>query len=150
MPGKQIKNTCIGVSFHSSRTSTRMHWNSITVITFYSRTPKQRHVWRSPKSHGIIMVCLKSSVINHVVCCLKTIHCIQLNQYETVSYFIQLSQNLTSDCLLISVFYLFLPVFAWCDHRIVLQIKTEQFCDHIIQKLVKTQKLTNNSMSRFA
>ena len=29
-------------------------------------------------------------------------------------YFFQLSQNLTSDCLLIS---LFLPVFAWCDHK---------------------------------
>ena len=36
-----------------------------------------------------------------------------------------------------------LPVFAWCYHNIVLQIKTKQFSDHIMQKLVKTQKSTN-------
>ena len=29
---------------------------------------------------------------------------LQLNEYETVPYFIQLSQNLTCDCLWISVF----------------------------------------------
>ena len=34
---------------------------------------------------------------------------VQLNKYETAPNFIQLSQNLTSDCLLISVF---LPVFT--------------------------------------
>ena len=34
---------------------------------------------------------------------------VQLNEYETAPYFIQLSQNLTSDCLLISVY---LPVFT--------------------------------------
>jgi hypothetical protein len=39
-------------------------------------------------------------------------------------------------------FYLFLPVFAWCDHNIVLQIKTKQFYDNIMQKLVKTGKNT--------
>ena len=49
----------------------------------------------------------------------------QLNEYETAPYFIQLSKNMTSDCLYISVFYLFLPVFAWCDHKIVLQINTQ-------------------------
>ena len=37
---------------------------------------------------------------------------IQLNEYETAPTFFQLSQNLTLDCLLTSVFYLFLPVFA--------------------------------------
>ena len=46
-------------------------------------------------------------------------------------------------------FYLFLPVFAWCDHNIVLQIKTKQFSDHIMQKLVKTQNSTNNPISSF-
>ena len=35
-------------------------------------------------------------------------------------------------------FYLFLPVLAWCDHNIVLKVKTKQFYDHIVQKLVKT------------
>ena len=73
--------------------------------------------------------------------CLK----VQLNEYETAPYFIQLSQNLTSDCLLISVF---LPVFtsicmmwSWnCS-----QIKTKQFYDHIIQKLVKKGKNPQNS-----
>ena len=34
---------------------------------------------------------------------------VQLNEYETAPNFIELSQKLTSDCLLISVF---LPVFA--------------------------------------
>ena len=34
---------------------------------------------------------------------------VQLNKYETVPYFLQLSQNLTMDCLLISVY---LPVFT--------------------------------------
>ena len=66
---------------------------------------------------------------------------VQLNEYETPPYFIQLSQNLMSDCLLICVF---LPVF--------LQIKTKQFYDHIMQKLikqVKTQKSTNYPMSGF-
>ena len=61
---------------------------------------------------------------------------IQLNEYETAPYFIQLSQNLTLDCLLISVF---LPVFAWCDHKIVLFWSAEQFYDDVIQKLVKTK-----------
>ena len=46
---------------------------------------------------------------------------LQLNEYDTAPNFSQLSQNLPSDCLLIS-FVLFLPVFA-CDHKIVLQIK---------------------------
>ena len=67
---------------------------------------------------------------------------LQLNKHETAPYLIQLSHNLTLDCLLISVFYLFLTVFAWCDHKIVLQIKTKQFYDHIMQKLVKTGKYT--------
>ena len=66
-----------------------------------------------------------------------SLHVVQLNKYETAPNLIQLSQNLTSNCLLISVF---LPVFAWCDHNIVLQIKTKQFYDHIMQKLVKTGK----------
>ena len=39
-------------------------------------------------------------------------------------------------------FYLLLPVFAWCDHDIDLQIKTNQFYDHIMQKLVKKGKNT--------
>ena len=46
---------------------------------------------------------------------------LQLNKYETALNFIQLSQNLTLDCLLISVF------FPDHDHKIVLQIKTKQF-----------------------
>ena len=41
-----------------------------------------------------------------------------LNQYETTPYFLQLSQNLTSYCLLI---FVYLPVFAQCGHKIVLQ-----------------------------
>ena len=67
---------------------------------------------------------------------------VHLNKYETAPNFIQLSQNLTSDCLLISMFLPILPVSACCDHKIVLQIKTKQFYDHIMQKLVKTGKNT--------
>jgi len=39
--------------------------------------------------------------------------------------------------LLISVF---LPVFARCDHKIVLQIKTKQFYDHIIPSFGSIEK----------
>ena len=66
---------------------------------------------------------------------------IQLNKYETAPNFIQLSQNLTLDCLLISVDLPVLPVFA-CDHKIVLFLSADQFYDHIMQKLVKTGKNT--------
>jgi hypothetical protein len=69
-----------------------------------------------------------------------------VNEYETAPYFIQLSQNLTFDCLLISVY---LPVFTdFCmmsDVLIKLQIKTKQFYEHIMQKLVKTGKYTEIS-----
>ena len=44
---------------------------------------------------------------------------VQLKEYETVPFFVQLSQNLNTNCLLISMF---LPAFAWCDHKIVLQV----------------------------
>ena len=71
--------------------------------------------------------------------CQKKYWQVQLNKYETATNLIQWCQNLTSNCLLISVF---LPVFAWCNHNIVLQIKTKQFYDHIMQKLVKTGKYT--------
>ena len=36
----------------------------------------------------------------------------------------------------------FLPVLAWCDHKIILQIKTKQINDHIMQELVKTGKFS--------
>ena len=38
--------------------------------------------------------------------------------------------------------YLFLPVLAWCAHKIVLFWSAEQFYEHIMQKLVKTGKYT--------
>ena len=62
---------------------------------------------------------------------------IQLNEYETVSYFLQLS-----DCLLT-----FLPVFAWCDHKIVLHIKTKWFYDHINH--AKTSKTKVKSVCKW-
>ena len=74
---------------------------------------------------------------------------VQLNEYETVPYLLQLSQNLKSDCLLISVYLPVFTRFALCDHKIVLFGSPEQFYDHIMQKLVKTQKSTNNPMSSF-
>ena len=55
-------------------------------------------------------------------------------KYRTVSHIhlaVPISQNLNlkSDCLLTSVY---LPVFAWCAHKIVLQIKTKTGkCTHI-------------------
>ena len=60
---------------------------------------------------------------------------LQLNKYETAPYFLQLSQKLTLDCLLISVY---LHVFtSFC-------IMCSQNCSaaHIMQKLVKTDKYT--------
>ena len=47
----------------------------------------------------------------------KSSKVLQLNEYETAPYFVQFSQNLTSDCLLISVFY---PKFTWAEPKIVL------------------------------
>jgi hypothetical protein len=41
-----------------------------------------------------------------------------------------------------AAFPFFLPILAWCDHKIVLQIKTKQFHDHIMQELVKTGKFS--------
>ena len=65
---------------------------------------------------------------------------IQLNKYETAPNFIQFNQNLTSDYLFkFSWIYLFLPVLAWCDHKIVLFWSAEQFYDHI---MVKTGKFS--------
>ena len=58
---------------------------------------------------------------------------LQLNKYETAPNFIQLSQNLPSNCSFL--------------HD--MQIKAKQFYDHIMQKLVKIQKSTYNLMSIF-
>ena len=49
---------------------------------------------------------------------------LQLNEYETAPYFIQFSQNLTWDCLLI---FVFCPEFTSAEPRIVLNIISEQF-----------------------
>ena len=78
--------------------------------------------------------------------CTSTVaYLLQLNEYETAPNFIQLSQNLTSDCLLN---FVFLPVFtSFC--MIKLFFRSKQNNDHIMQKLVKTQKSTNNLMSSF-
>ena len=40
---------------------------------------------------------------------LSKIHLVQLNEYETAPYFLQLSQNMTSDCLFNFVFSSNLP-----------------------------------------
>jgi hypothetical protein len=45
---------------------------------------------------------------------------IQLNEYEKVTYFLKLSQNLTSDCLLISVYYL--PAFTSFLHDVIIKL----------------------------
>jgi hypothetical protein len=40
---------------------------------------------------------------------------LQLNEYETAPYFLQLSQNMTSDCLFTFVFFLFLTrIYLFC------------------------------------
>ena len=72
------------------------------------------------------------------------IQVVQFNKYETAPNFIQLSQNLTSDCLLISVF---LPVFAWCDHKIVLFWSAEQFYDQVMQELRKNREIQLNQQT---
>ena len=66
---------------------------------------------------------------------------VQLNEYETVPYFLQFSQNLTSNCLLISVY---LPVFASSCMMLIklVFLSAEQFYEHIMRKLVKTGKST--------
>ena len=49
---------------------------------------------------------------------------VQLNKYDTAPYFFILNQNMTCDCLSISVL---LIEFAWSEPKIVQNIKTEQF-----------------------
>ena len=53
----------------------------------------------------------------------------QLNEYKTDPYCLQLGQNMATDSFLIYMFllrYQFLHVFTCCE--IVLKIKTKQFC----------------------
>ena len=57
----------------------------------------------------------------------KNLLLLQLNEYETAPYFLQLSQNMTTIVWWFKYFYLFLPVFTCCEHKIVLIIKIEQF-----------------------
>ena len=76
---------------------------------------------------------------------------IQLNQYETALYFLQLSQNVMTDCLLISVF---LPVLTCCEPKIVLIIYQYRTISgsHQVRtgtRYLKTQKSTNNQSSSF-
>ena len=74
---------------------------------------------------------------------------LQLNKYDTASYFFLFNQNLTYNCLFISVF---LTEFAWSEPWIVLNIKTENFrfwSGKSSQIQVETQKSTNNPMSSF-
>ena len=54
---------------------------------------------------------------------------------------------MTADFLLISVF---LPVFACCEPKIVLNIKTKQFLVCNSKELVKTSKPTNKWLSSFS
>ena len=58
----------------------------------------------------------------------KKTNFLQLNEYKAAPYFLQLSQNMTSYCFLISEFYLFcLPEFTCHKRTIVPTIKTKQF-----------------------
>ena len=53
---------------------------------------------------------------------------LQLNEYETDPYFLQLSQNVTSDCLFTFVFFprSYLNLLTCFEPKIVLNIKTKQ------------------------
>ena len=69
----------------------------------------------------------------------KKVRDIQLNEFKTDPYCLQLSQNMTTDCLLISAFLSILACFTCCKPIIVQKIKT--ILDS--QELVKTLKPTN-------
>ena len=73
---------------------------------------------------------------------------VQLNKHETAPNFIQLSQISRIVCWF-SWISLFLPVLAWCDHKIVLKIKTKQFYYHIMQELVNVLIYLHNWRSLF-
>ena len=74
---------------------------------------------------------------------------VQVNEYETAQYFIQLNQNLTSDKL--SVDFCVFTCFYQFLHDVIIKLfwSAEQYHDHIMQTLVKTKKSTNNLMSIF-
>ena len=74
---------------------------------------------------------------------------LQLNKNETVPYFFLLNQNLTWDCLLISVF---LPEFDWSEPKIVLFWCSEQFYVPIRQiqsNLGKNTEINKQSHVKF-
>ena len=75
---------------------------------------------------------------------------LQINKNETAPHFIQLSQNLTSDCLLTSVYLLVFTSFC-----IILIIKLfcfdlqNNFMSTIMQKQGNSAKSANNPKSSF-
>ena len=67
---------------------------------------------------------------------------VQLNQYETAPNLFNYTKTWHGIDCWFSWIYLFLPLLACCDHKIVLFWSAEQFCDHIMQELVKTGKFS--------
>ena len=70
---------------------------------------------------------------------------LQLNEYETAPYFLQVSKNMTSNCFFTFVFSPFLPEFTCFVPKIVLNIKIKQFLaqNRLIQ--VRTGKNTKEN-----
>ena len=111
---KKVARGCCG--------SVRGHCLETFVLNFYSLNFKlQRSPWKKRVALQVpIMLFVPfAKWISH------WFHVVQLNEYETATYFLQLSQNMTSDFLFTFVIF---PVLTWIYlfWKIVLNIKTKQ------------------------
>jgi hypothetical protein len=75
-----------------------------------------------------------------------TYHTVELNKYETAPCYLQLNQNLTSACLLISVFF---SVLTYFEQKNVFEDQNKTIVCSKQVRMGKTQKPTNNPMSSF-
>ena len=97
-------------------------FGSVWLLYNENKVPPQRVDHKSSFAYGTLTFYWKKiSMIDMYDIDLYTV---QLNKYETAPYFFLLNQNLTWDCLLISVF---LPEFAWSEPKIVPFWCSEQF-----------------------
>ena len=86
LPVRTVEPLCsMHVYVYQQYNETKAYMNShYKSIQYMKNTQNKGKIYGDSKIHGMYLV--------------------QLNQYETAPYFNQFSQNLTCDCLLISVF----------------------------------------------
>ena len=97
--------------------------NMVTYVMFLHSASCEVLISKDTSSHKMLVWSMELDLFTLLVNCLSY-QKVQLNEYETAPYFIQFSQNLTCDWLLISVFS---PEFTWAAQKIVLCWCSKQF-----------------------